>query len=72
MRPKAPKAGKRVLLEKLPFLWNRIRFIQKVTLRNVFRYKRRVFMTVVGIAGCTALMLTGFGLKYAIGAIVPK
>lgn len=72
MRPKAPKAGKRVLLERIPILWNHISFLQKVTLRNVFRYKRRVLMTIVGIAGCTALMLTGFGLKYAIGAIVPK
>ena len=72
MRPRAPKAGKRVLLERIPWLWKRLSFIRKVTLRNVFRYKRRVLMTVIGIAGCTALMLTGFGLKYAIGAIVPK
>ena len=70
MRPKAPKAGRRVLLERIPFLWNRLTFIQKVTVRNLFRYKKRVLMTVVGIAGCTALMLTGFGLNDAIADIV--
>ena len=72
MRPKAPPAGKRVLLEKIPFLWNRFGFIQKVTARNLFRYKKRVLLTIVGIAGCTALMLTGFGLKDSIGVIVDK
>ena len=72
MRPKAPPAGKRVLLEKIPFLWNRFSFIQKVTVRNLFRYKKRVLLTIVGIAGCTALMLTGFGLKDSIGVIVDK
>ena len=70
MRPKAPKAGRRVLLERLPWLWNRFTFIQKVTIRNLFRYKKRVLMTVLGIAGCTALMLTGFGLNDAITDIV--
>ncbi len=69
MRPKAPKAGKRVLLERIPFVWNRLSFTHKVTLRNVFRYKRRAFMTIVGVAGCTALMVAGFGIKHAIGAI---
>ena len=63
MRPKAPKAGKRVLLEYLPFLWNRLKFLHKVSIRNIFRYKGRFFMMVVGIGGCTALLLTGFGLK---------
>ena len=72
MRPKSPKAGKRVFLEKIPFLWNRLSFIYKVTIRNIFRYKKRVIMTVIGIAGCTALMLAGFGLQYAIASIVPK
>lgn len=72
MRPKSPKAGKRVLLEKIPFIWSKLSFIYKVTIRNIFRYKKRVIMTVVGIAGCTALMLTGFGLQYAISSIVPK
>lgn len=72
MRPKAPKAGKRVLLERVPFLWKRLNFTQKVTVRNLFRYKRRALMTIVGIAGCTALMLTGFGLRYAILSIGEK
>lgn len=72
MRPKAPPSGKRVLLEKWTWLWNKLNFTQKVTVRNLFRYKKRVLMTVVGIAGCTALMLTGFGLQYSVGAIVPK
>lgn len=70
MRPKAPKAGKRVLLEKITFLWNRMSFFAKVSGRNLFRYKRRMFMTVIGIAGCTALSLTGFGLKDSISDIV--
>lgn len=70
MRPKAPKAGKRVLLEKIAFLWNRMSFFAKVSGRNLFRYKRRMFMTVIGIAGCTALSLTGFGLKDSISDIV--
>ena len=72
MRPKSPPSGKRVLLEKWTWLWNRLNFTKKVTVRNLFRYKKRVLMTVVGIAGCTALMLTGFGLQYSVGAIVPK
>lgn len=70
MRPKAPKAGKRVFIEKIPFLWNRMNFFAKVSGRNLFRYKRRMFMTVIGIAGCTALSLTGFGLKDSISDIV--
>ena len=72
MRPKAPKAGKRVLLERVGFIWKRLNFSQKVTVRNIFRYKRRFLMTLVGISGCTALMLTGFGLKYAITSIGEK
>ncbi len=70
MRPKAPKAGKRVLIERIPFLWNHMSFFAKVSGRNIFRYKRRMFMTVVGIAGCTALSLTGLGLKNSISDIV--
>ena len=70
MRPKAPKAGKRVLIEKIGLIWNNIGFFGKVTGRNLFRYKRRMFMTVVGIAGCTALSLTGFGLKDSVKDIV--
>ena len=72
MRPRAPKSGKRVLLERVSFIWSKLSFIHKVTLRNIFRYKRRVSMTVIGIAGCTALMLTGFGLKYSISSIADK
>ena len=72
MRPKAPKNGKRVLLERVGFIWRRLNFSQKVTVRNLFRYKRRVLMTIVGIAGCTALLLTGFGLRYAISSIGDK
>ena len=63
MRPKAPKAGKRVLLEYIPFIWKRLKFLHKVSIRNIFRYKRRLFMMVLGISGCTALLMTGFGLN---------
>lgn len=70
MRPRAPKAGKRVLLERIGFIWNKLSFFGKVSGRNLFRYKRRMFMTVIGIAGCTALSLTGFGLKDSISDIV--
>lgn len=70
MQPKAPKAGKRVFLEHIPFIWKRLSFTRKVTVRNLLRYKKRFFMTVVGIAGCTALLLTGFGLRDAISDIV--
>lgn len=70
MQPKAPKAGKRVFLEHIPFIWKHLSFTRKVTARNLLRYKKRFFMTVVGIAGCTALLLTGFGLRDAISDIV--
>lgn len=63
MRPKAPGSGKRVLLERISFIWDRISFSNKITIRNLFRYKKRVLMTVVGILGCTALMLAGFGIR---------
>lgn len=72
MRPKPPKSGKRVLLERIPFIWKHFSFSNKVTCRNIFRYKRRMLMTVIGIAGCTALMLMGFGLKDSISDIVSK
>ncbi len=72
MRPKAPKAGRRMLLEKFGSLWKRISFAYKVTLRNFVRYKKRVLMTIVGIAGCTALMLAGFGLRYSITSVIPR
>ena len=70
MRPKAPKIGKRILLERIPFIWDRISFIGKVTLRNIFRYKKRFLMTVIGISGCTALIVTGFGIKDSIQMII--
>jgi putative ABC transport system permease protein len=70
MRPKSPKAGKRVLLERIPFIWKRLSFTKKVTVRNMFRYKKRFLMTVIGIAGCTALILAGFGLKDSISKIM--
>lgn len=71
MRPKAPKPGKRVLLEKIPFLWNHMNFTKKVTARNLFRYKKRFLMTIIGICGCTALILAGFGLKNSISSMIP-
>ena len=69
MRPVAPKEGKRILLEKIPFLWKRLSFIWKATMRNLFRYKKRFFMTIFGIGGCMALLLLGFGIKDSISAI---
>lgn len=70
MRPKSPKQGKKILLEKTPIIWNRLTFIQKVTARNIFRYKKRLFMTIIGIAGCTALIFTGFGIRDSIANVV--
>ena len=72
MQPKAPRPGKRIILERIAPLWKRLSFSQKLAARNVFRYKQRLLMTVIGIAGCTALLLTGFGLKDSINAIVGK
>ena len=72
MRPKAPKSGNRVILEKIPFIWKKLNFNQKVTARNIFRYKKRFCMTVIGILGCTALILTGFGIKDSVQQIVPN
>lgn len=71
MRPPAPKQGKRVFLEYIPFLWKRLNFTWKSTVRNLMRYKKRFFMTIFGIGGCTGLMLVGFGLKDSISSIVP-
>ncbi len=71
MRPKAPRAGKRILLEYIKPLWTRMNFIQKVTSRNIFRYKSRFLMTIIGVAGCTALLLTGFGLSDTISSTFP-
>ena len=70
MRPKAPKLGKSTLIEKVPFLWNRFNFNTKVTIRNILRYKRRFLLTVIGVAGCSALLVTGFGIRDSIKDIV--
>ena len=70
MRPKAPKLGKTVLLERIGFIWRRLSFTGKVTVRNIFRYKKRFFMTLAGVAGCTALLVTGFGISDSIRAVV--
>ena len=72
MRPKAPKAGKRILMERIPFIWKRLNFNQKVTMRNLFRYKKRFWMSVIGIAGCTALIMLGFGVKNSCSKIIPS
>ena len=69
MRPKAPKPGKRILLEHITPLWSRLNFTSKVTARNLFRYKARFLMTVIGVAGCTALIVAGFGLRDSITVI---
>ena len=72
MLPPAPEPGKRIFLERLGAIWKRLSFSWKVTCRNLFRYKKRFWMTVVGLAGCTALLLTGFGLHNAIWDIIDK
>ena len=69
MRPRAPKAGKRILLEHIPILWNRFSFLYKVSIRNIMRYKKRLFMMLLGIGGCTALIATGFGIRDSIANI---
>lgn len=70
MQPKAPKPGKRILLERITPLWKRLSFSYKVTFRNIFRYKKRFLMTVLGISGCTALLVTGFGIRDSVNAIM--
>lgn len=70
IRPKAPKSGKRVLLERVPFIWKHLRFLVKVSIRNTFRYKKRFFMMVLGISGCTALLVTGLGVRDSISNVV--
>lgn len=66
LRPKAPRSGKRIFLERMGWLWRRISFLHKVTLRNVMRYKQRFFLMILGVSGCTALLLTGFGVRDSI------
>ena len=70
MRPKSPKMGKKILLEKWKFFWSKLNFSNKIVVRNLFRYKMRAIVTVIGISGCTALILAGFGLKDSISNIV--
>ncbi len=72
MRPKPPTLGKRVLLENIRFIWERLNFIQKITVRNMFRYKKRFLLTVIGILGSTSLILTGFGLRDSITSLIPE
>jgi len=72
IRPKAPTPGKRILLEKIPAIWSHLMFLHKVSFRNVFRFKKRMWMMIIGIAGCTSLLLTGFGLRDSINGIVDQ
>lgn len=72
MRPKTTKSGSKILFERITFLWNRLSFSGKVTVRNLFRYKKRSAMTIIGIAGCTGLLLTGFGLNDALNDMIDK
>ena len=69
LRPQIGTTGKEILLEKIPFLWNRCSFLYKICFRNIFRYKKRLFMTLIGIAGCTALIYAGLGLQSAVNSI---
>src|SRR5699024_9323299 len=70
LRPVSPKNGRKVLLEKINLIWKHISFTWKVTFRNLFRYKKRIIMTLIGISGCTALLLTGFGIRDSISEIL--
>ena len=69
LRPQIGTTGKEILLEKIPFLWNKCSFLYKICFRNIFRYKKRLFMTLIGIAGCTALIYAGLGLQSAVNSI---
>ena len=72
LRPKAPRSGSRVWLERIPAVWNRMKFLNKVTVRNLFRYKKRLFMTVGGIMGCTALIVCGFAIRDSVMKLSPN
>ena len=72
MLPRAPKAGKRILLERITPLWSRLPFSWKVTCRNLLRYKKRFWMTVIGVAGCTSLLVAGFGISDSLNSIITK
>lgn len=69
MQPKAPNPGKRILLERVGFFWNHLKFKWKATVRNIFRYKKNMILTIISVMGCTALILVGFGLNDSIGAV---
>lgn len=70
MRPKSPKNAKAIILEKIPLIWENLSFTSKITARNIFRYKSRFFMTVIGVAGCTALLVVGWGIKDSISDVI--
>ena len=72
MRPKAPRAGSRIFLERIPLIWNNLKFLNKVTARNLFRYKKRLFMTIIGIMGCTTLVFVGFAIRDSVRDLLPK
>lgn len=72
LRPIAPPIGKKIFLEKISFLWNRLKYSNKLTIRNIFRYKRRVLMSIFGIASCTMILLAGYGIKDSIAYVVDK
>ena len=72
MRPKTPEAGKRIFLEKVDFIWKRLKFLQKVSIRNVFRYKKRFFMMIIGISGCTALIIAGLGMNNSVKGVIEQ
>ncbi len=72
MRPVAPKIGQKIILERLGFIWNRLSFTWKVTMRNIFRYKKRALMTIIGVASCASFLVVGFGLRDSMNIIIPK
>ena len=72
LRPIAPPIGKKILLEKISFIWDKLKYTNKLTIRNIFRYKRRVFMSIFGIASCTMILLSGYGIKDSIAYVVDK
>ncbi len=72
LRPALPKGGQRILLERVPFVWNRLSFLYKVSFRNLFRNKTRFLMTIIGIAGCSGLLITGFGISNSVNSVIEK
>ena len=72
LRPLAPKTGKKTFIEKIDFIWKRLSFTSKVTVRNLIRYKMRFFMTVIGVAGCTSLLVLGFGIKDSVSSVISR